>query len=275
MLKNIQQYFDGINQVGFVVNHVARIIGFAVLVLLWGMLYRITYWHLLVASALFLLCVICSDLIGIALTANYRKIPKVIRWAVDIFLILIFFRGFLLFFVPMNWGEGILPAFSQIVAVAVTANIIAVFDKRLCLWLLPKLGKWGTHLIFGWMPCMVIVGLIVYLPIEILDYPMRLWIICLLLAHYFISVEFAGFTVIVKNRNGLRDALMVSACRFPTTVILPILAMLAGGMTNKVAYQTVFPIAVLISVGIIIIWYLWDKKIEKQRKKTVTPINVS
>ncbi len=231
-------------------------IGFAASCLLVGTIYGISFKDIYLMGLIGMPLGYIMGPINMIVTDNLGDVPKKSAKLINAVCIPMTIIGFILYFVPQQYFEKIMPAFPQIVATMLVFNGISVYYKVFVYKKLsPKFGKYRPWIIVGILPSIIMVFLIVFLPFKEMIYYNRLWIL-----HFCFSIYgmFSGYTnqlgnlhnVISPNSEERAKIMSIGALAYSTipsvvNILFPVFAMMTGGLSSIRTYRTIIPFGIV------------------------------
>lgn len=205
-----------------------------------------------------------------------KKTMKNINIANAVFLIV----GIICFFIPQKYFESFMPGLPQVVG---TKFLIQVFGSYWSIFVLkkfsPKYGKYRCSILTGIIPYMLSMIILVSFPYNNLPYHEKFWVMNLFFA---IWSCFAGtFTQVGNIQNVISPnteertkimsigSFLYSLIPSVYNVVFPVLASLAGGMTDIKTYKIVIPavVAFMIPLTLFLVFGVKDKVVQEQSHK--------
>lgn len=218
--------------------------------------------------------------INMILTDNLGSPPKKTMKNIHMANIAFSVVGILCFFVPQQYFESFVPGLPQVVGtkflVQVAGSYWSIFTLRK---FSPKFGKYRCHILVGIVPYFLSLMMLVFFPYNNLPYHEKFWVMSL-----FFSVwgMFGGCFAQVPNIQNVispntqeRTTIMSIGSflysLFPSifNIVFPVLATLAGGMTDIKTYRYVIPafIFVMIPFTLFLVFGVKDKVVQDTEHK--------
>lgn len=196
--------------------------------------------------------------INMIITDNLGRPPKktmrLIHWANLAFTVV----GIACFFVPQKYFEGFMPAFPQVLGTKFLVQMFfSYWNIGVMRKLSPKFGKYRCWVIANILPSSLTLILLTWFPYNTLDYHTKFWVMNLFFAIWGGFGNCYGQTPNLQNvisPNTEERAKIISIGQMLYSIgysifnlLFPILATLAGGMTNLNTYKWVVPAFAIIS----------------------------
>ncbi len=198
------------------------------------------------------------SIVNMLITDNLGYLTKKTTCIINRLYIPLFAAGlFLLLFVPASAQESVIPGFWKIIGINICVNVYAgwrgIFWRRL---LVEKIGRYKLWIYVNFVPCFILLLLIVWLPFAEMPLAERTWKLYLLFSAYgiFGVLEHIGNVTNVISPN---EKERVRILAVPGTVanginsvvgfLIPAVATYTGGFTALKTYRYIIPAAVLVS----------------------------
>jgi len=231
-------------------------IGFAASCLLVGTIYGIAFKDIYLMGLIGMPLGYIMNPINMVVTDNLGDVPKKSAKLINAVCIPMMIIGFLLYFIPQQYFEKIMPALPQILATMFVFSGIGVYYKIFVYKKLsPRFGKYRPWIIVGILPSIIMIFLIVYLPFNSMLYYNRLWVLYLCFTVYGL---FSGYTnqlgnlhnVISPNSEERAKIMSIGALAYSSipslvNILFPVFAMMTGGLRSIRTYRTIIPFGIV------------------------------
>jgi GPH family glycoside/pentoside/hexuronide:cation symporter len=230
-------------------------IGFSAGCFLVGAIYKITFKDIFIIGLLNVPFNLIFQPISMIITDNLGHVPKkTMKWLHMIMIPSIVLGGALMIFSPTSFMENILPAFGKIVGwIPFSWSVVQYLNILFLRWLSPKFGKFRTSILYGCIPGIISMLLLVYLPFMDYAYPMRLFLLNLIFSMF--NTYKGAFT---GQRGNLQNVISPSSeerIKINTfmvvllapvygiiNVVTPVFSTMTGGMTSYNTYRVLLPV---------------------------------
>lgn len=246
--------------VGTGTNMVAQSVGgnlyFGAACLFVGAIYRLKMMDFIMLNLVGVVLNYFFAPIGMTITDNLGSPPKKTMRVIHIANLVFALLGIGCFFVPQEPFESFMPALPQVVGTkflfqaSCTYWNILVYRK-----LSPKYGKYRCWMVANTLPYILSLALVAWFPYNTLDYNTKFWVM-----HLFFSLngcfsscfgQSINIQYVISPSTSERTKIMSIGSFvysiFPSiyNVVFPLLATLAGGLTNIRTYRLVVPIMIV------------------------------
>lgn len=266
------------------VSQATGFIGFAATCLLVGAIYGISFRDIYVIGLIGLPFSYIFGPIGMIIRDNLGTVPKKTMRMMNRVMIPSFIVGVILFFVPQQYFEFIVPAFPQLLGGLLVMNVFSNYYTKIVLKKLSgKFGKFRPFVIIGGIPTIFSMLLIVFLPFGDMQYKTRLWVLQLIFHFYNTFISYIQQKDNIENvitPNTLERTKIISignmvAAFVPGMVmmLIPILATYTGGLASLATYRYVLPGVVIIFTPLVLFQAFGVKDrvvLEKDHKPSVS-----
>lgn len=205
-----------------------------------------------------------------------KKTMRLINWASLAFLVL----GIGCFFIPQEYFEGFMPALPQVVGSKFLIQVFSTYYNIIVLKKLsPKFGKYRSWIIANMLPYILSILLLTWFPYNTLEYHDKFWVMHLFFSFWNCFVSCFNQTTNMQNvispntteRTKIMSYGSFLWSLFPSisNVLYPVLAAVAGGMTNINTYRIVVP-AIVIAFGpfsLFLVFGVKDRVIQETQHK--------
>ncbi len=241
------------DSVSTVLNHVS----FTATCFLVGSIYGISFQHIFMIGVIGLPFGYIWGPLNMIITDNLGNPPKKTMQFIKIVRVIFIAAGIVMFFVPQEPFENIVPGLPRILSVILLINPLSnIYSTFIYRWLSPRFGKYRPWVISGMLPSFAMLLVMVFFPFNDIPYYDRLWAIFLVFKLYDIFSSYhkqvQNITNLVSPNSHERLKLMsygdFIAGAFPAVinVALPALAMYTGGMNSLQTFRVVIPAFVLV-----------------------------
>lgn len=205
-----------------------------------------------------------------------KKTMRLINWASFAFVVV----GILCFFVPQKYFESFMPGLPQVVGSKFLIQVFSTYWNMFVLRKLsPKFGKYRSWVIAGILPYMASMMLLVLFPYNNLPYHQKFWVMQLLFSFWgcFNSCfnQVGNIQNVISPNTEERTKIMsigsflYSLIPSVYNLVFPVMATLAGGMTDIKTYRIVVPIivAVMAPLSLFLVFGVKDRVVQEQSHK--------
>ena len=218
--------------------------------------------------------------IGMIITDNLGKPPKkTMKW-INLANLLFVLLGIGSFFIPQSLFEGFMPALPQVVGTKFLVQVVGTYWGMFVLRKLsPKFGKYRSVILANVIPYIISLLLITWFPYNSYDYHTKFWVM-----HLFFSINgcFVGWfgqvpnvqNVISPNTNERTKIMSIGSFIYSLipsiyNIVFPVLATVAGGMTDIKTYKYVIPgtIIFLAPFTLFLVFGVKDRVIQEEEHK--------
>ncbi len=231
-------------------------IGWGVGCFLIGAIYKIAFRDLYIIGFIGMLTSFIYSPINMIITDNLGNVPHKTMKKLNTYLIPSAIAGGLIMLLPNTFMASLLPAFPKILGWNfLFGGLAAYYSKFIYKHFAPRFGKFRCWIVTGWLPCILMTALIVYIPFRDMYYPNRLWILNGLFGFYNVSKNFVwqrgSLQNVISPNTGERVKIntVLTTLMAPIygimNVIVPVLATKTGGLTNYNTYR-VYPMIFLL-----------------------------
>lgn len=218
--------------------------------------------------------------IGMIITDNLGSPPKktmrLINWASFAFVVV----GILCFFIPQKYFESFMPGLPQVVGSKFLIQVFSTYWNMFVLRKLsPRFGKYRSWVIAGILPYLASMMLLVLFPYNNLPYHEKFWVMQLLFSFWACFQScFNQVTniqnVISPNTEERTKIMSIGSFLYSLipsiyNLVFPVLATLAGGMTDIKTYRIVIPVIVVVMapLSLFLVFGVKDRVVQEQSHK--------
>lgn len=266
------------------VSQATGFFGFTATCLLVGAIYGISFRDIYVIGLIGLPFSYIFGPIGMIIRDNLGNVPKKTMRMINRVMIPSFIAGILLFFVPQQYFESIVPSFPQLLGGLLVTNVFSNYYTNFILKKLSgKFGKFRPFVIVGGIPTILSMLLIAFLPFGGMEYKTRLWVLQLIFHFYNIFITYIQQkdnieNVITPNTQERTKIIAIGnmvSVAIPGMVMMfiPILADYTGGLASLNTYRYVLPAVVVLFTPLVLFQAFGVKDrvvIEKEHKPEVS-----
>lgn len=266
------------------VSQATGFFGFTATCLLVGAIYGISFRDIYVIGLIGLPFSYIFGPIGMIIRDNLGNVPKKTMRMINRIMMPSLIIGIILFFVPQQYFESIVPAFPQLLGGILVMNVFGNYYTKIVLKKLSgKFGKFRPFVIVGGLPTILSMLLIAFLPFEDMEYKTRLWALQLIFHFYNTFISYIQqkdnienvITPNTQERTKIIATGNLIAVIIPGMVmmLIPILANYTGGMASLNTYRFVLPGVVILFTPLVLFQAFGVKDrvvIEKEHKPKVS-----
>lgn len=218
--------------------------------------------------------------IGMIITDNLGNPPKKTMKLINLANLAFLVLGIASFFVPQSYFESFMPALPQVVG---TKFLIQVFSTYWGMFVLrkfsKKFGKYRSLIIANILPYIISLVLLTWFPYNSFEYHTKFWVMHLFFSLNSCFVSWFGQVtniqnVISPNTNERTKIMSIGSFIYSLipsiyNIVFPILATVAGGMTDIKTYKYVIPgtIIFLAPFTLFLVFGVKDRVIQEEEHK--------
>ena len=266
------------------VSQATGFFGFSATCLLVGAIYGISFRDIYAIGLIGLPFGYVFGPIGMIIRDNLGNVPKKTMRMINRIMVPSFIAGILLFFVPQQYFESIVPSFPQLVGGLLVINVFSNYYTNFILKKLSgKFGKFRPFVIVGGIPTILSMLLIAFLPFGDMEYKTRLWVLQLIFHFYNTFISYIQQKDNIENvitPNTQERTKIIAIGNIISVIVpgmvmmlIPVLANYTGGMAALNTYRYVLPAVVVVFTPLVLFQAFGVKDrvvIEKEHKPEVS-----